>query len=104
MAMELDNLMRYNYNNRDSGAPAKFFAELPDAAYEEAGQVILARKREIEEQLKEAARKRRKVVEDGAEEIRSVAEDTVKRLGLLKEKREQLRGGVGLLLRQSGLL
>ena len=103
MELELENLVKYNYGNRDTGAPAKFFAELPDGAYEEAGEVLLAKKRETEEKIKEAARKRRKVVDEGAEEVRSVAEDTVKRLALLKEKREQLKGGVGLLLKQSGL-
>lgn len=103
MELELENLVKYNYGNKDKGAPTNFFAELPDASYEEAGEVLLGRKRDIEQKLQEAARKRRKVVGEGAEEIRSVAEDTVKRLALLKEKREQLKGGVGLLLRQSGL-
>ncbi|KAI5854139.1 hypothetical protein BZA05DRAFT_393333 [Tricharina praecox] len=78
------------------------FAALPDAAYEAAGDIIVARKRELEEKIREAGRKRRRVVAARVDTVKVVAEDKMHRLERLTKRREGLRGSVGRLLVENG--
>jgi hypothetical protein len=99
---ELSTLLAYSYPSNDIEKVRKFFTALPDNAYEAAGDIIVTRKRELEEKMREAGRKRRKVVGENVNNIRSVAEERMSRLEALREKRDGLRGGVGKLLRENG--
>ena len=98
----MKTLLAYAYPNKDIERPQKFFEALPDDSYEQAGDIILAMKRDLEDKLKKAGRKRRKVVAESVENVRGVADERVERLKLLEEKRQQLRGGVGRLLMENG--
>ena len=78
------------------------FETLPDSAYEAAGDIIVARKRELEEKMREAGRKRRRVVDARVDSVKAGAEDKVDRLEKLTKRREGLRGSVGRLLKENG--
>jgi hypothetical protein len=102
LSTELFTLLSYSYPSKEVSKVSKFITALPDDAYEAAGDIIVARKRELEDRLREMQRKRRKLVEARTEEVREVAEERVRRLEMLRKKREELRGGVGKLLRENG--
>ncbi|KAA8892639.1 hypothetical protein FN846DRAFT_896674 [Sphaerosporella brunnea] len=102
LSTELSALLSYSHPNNDTEKVRKFIAALPDESYEAAGDIIIARKRELEDKMREAQRKRRKVVDEKVQDVSGVAEERMRRLEALRKKRDSLRGGVGKLLRENG--
>lgn len=103
MAQELETIIKFAYPERDTTRPTRFFEALPDDAYEHAGEEILRQKREIEEKLKLAGRKRRKLVDEKVKDLEAVAQERLERLERLNALRQQFRRGVAGLLSMSGM-
>jgi len=93
-----------SYYPHDASKPSNFFKKLDDKQHAAAGDFILSKKREIETLLADCVTKRRVMVEEMKEEVEKVAEVRVKKLRMTEERREVLRGGIGKVLRESGLV
>lgn len=102
LPLEIDELAR-SYYPHDPRKPERFFNRLDDAQHAAAGEYILGKKREMEEQLAGVVAKRRRLVEGMRGEVADVAEVRVVKLRRTEERREMLRGGVGRMLREAGL-
>ncbi|PWW74342.1 hypothetical protein C7212DRAFT_365335 [Tuber magnatum] len=93
-----------SYYPHDTSKPSNFFKKLDDKQHAAAGDFILSKKREIETLLADCVTKRRAMVGGMKEEVEKVAEVRVKKLRMTEERREVLRGGIGKVLRESGLI
>ncbi|CUS10836.1 unnamed protein product [Tuber aestivum] len=93
-----------SYYPHDTSKPSNFFRGLDDKQHAAAGDFILSKKREIETLLADCVTKRRATVEGMKGEVEKVAEVRVKKLRMTEERREVLRGGIGKVLRESGLI
>ncbi|TGZ82625.1 hypothetical protein EX30DRAFT_363131 [Ascodesmis nigricans] len=103
MTHELESILKFAYPEQDTTRPTRFFEDLPDDAYDTAGDAIVQKKREIEDRIRDVGRKRRRVVEERVKELGPVAEDRVERLRRLRELREEFRRGVAGLLNMGGM-
>ncbi|PWW74896.1 hypothetical protein C7212DRAFT_358461 [Tuber magnatum] len=93
-----------SYFPHDTSKPSNFFKKLDDKQHAVAGNLILSKKREIETLLADFFTKRRAMVERMKEEVEKVAEVQVKKLRMTEKRREILRGGIGKVLKESGLI
>ncbi|CAZ84710.1 unnamed protein product [Tuber melanosporum] len=93
-----------SYYPHDTSKPSNFFKKLDDKQHAAVGDFILSKKRETEILLADCVTKRRAMVEGMKEEVEKVAEVRVKKLRMTEERREVLRGGIGKVLRESGLI
>lgn len=100
---ELSELANSYYPD-DRLKPAKFFIKLDDKQHALAGEFIIGKKRELEGKLADCVAKRREVVDGMKGEVGRVADVRVKKLKRTEETREILRGGIGRILRESGML
>jgi hypothetical protein len=80
-----------------------FFKQLDDNQHTAAGEFIIGKKRESEDILAECVGKRRRFTEGIKAEVEKVADIRVTMLGKTEELRGVLKGGVGRVLRESGL-
>ncbi|KAI5812042.1 hypothetical protein BZA77DRAFT_325355 [Pyronema omphalodes] len=101
---ELKTLLQYDYPTKSLERPTRFFEALPDEAYEKAGEIIRDRMEEIQDRIKETAKKRHKVSEGHMEKVVPVAQERADKLKILLERGELLKGGVGKLLMENGFL
>lgn len=103
LASELSALANHAFPTRDESRPRTFLARLGDDDYARAGELIVQRKRELEEHLGRAAHKRRRLAEEMQQQVETVAAVRVARLQATVQRREQLRGQIGGLLKMGGL-
>ncbi|KAI5792658.1 hypothetical protein FPQ18DRAFT_16587 [Pyronema domesticum] len=101
---ELKTLLQYDYPTKSLERPTRFFEALPDESYEKAGDIIRDRMEEIQDRMKETAKKRHKVSEGHMEKVVPVAQERADKLKILLERGELLKGGVGKLLIENGFL
>jgi hypothetical protein len=101
---ELKTLLQYDYPTKSLERPTRFFEALPDESYEKAGDIIRDRMEEIQDRMKETAKKRHKVSEGHMEKVVPVAQERADKLKILLERGELLKGGVGKLLMENGFL
>lgn len=100
---ELATTLKFAYPELDEARPVRFFESLSDEAYESAGRAIIEKKRELEDKIASAGRKKRKVVLNRMHGLEDEADIKIRRLEALREVRRKFAEGVAGLLRQGGL-